>query len=92
MTRMKQKRRRYWIKRVNEEILNNGQPSVYMKPAVRRVAEITNEYVSGRATFEKRDNVWKLVDCAAELSWLKTTPFCDLKLELLRRGCRWTWI
>lgn len=76
----------------NSAVLADPSPSRYSRPVLRLVLEARNEYMVFRATFEKRDNVWKVLDCPDGLEWLKQTKADRLKLELLRRGFRWHWL
>lgn len=52
---------------------------------------VSNEFFSGTARWRRKSNVWSCFEADPVLSWMKTTPFNQVQIELLKRGCRWSW-
>ena len=67
------------------------------KTLIRQVPDKTcvlyasNEYLSGTATFQRKDAIWTCLECDRSISFLKSIHFNDIKNELLRRNFRWVW-
>ena len=70
-------------------IFDDPTTSKYSSPPLKKIALIENEFLSGFAVVERRDNVWRVLECSKEVQWLKDLPVYKWKLELLKRGCRW---
>lgn len=87
--------RRHWFyrQRREDELLRRHQAQYPLRPqpVVTRLLLVTNEFFTAGAVWTKRDNVWSCTEAAPILSWMRTTPITRVSIELLKRGCRWSW-
>lgn len=87
--------RRHWLEsqRQEDEKLRRHQAryTLRSRPPVTRLLLVSNEYFTAGAVWTKRDNVWSCTEAAPILSWMKATPLNKVSIELLKRGCRWSW-
>ncbi len=60
-------------------------------PTISKLLEVSNEYFTASAVWTRRDNVWSCTAASPILSWMKTTPYDKVQVELLRRSCKWFW-
>lgn len=61
------------------------------KPTVSRTLQVSNDYFCAGSIWIRRDNVWSCRKAAPIISWMLSTPLEKVSIELLKRGCRWTW-
>jgi hypothetical protein len=87
--------RRHWLaeqRRGDEALrkLNAAHPLV-VKPTISRLLHVSNEYFTCAAVWERKDGFWRCIQAAPIIAWMKRTPIDRISIELLKRGCRWTW-
>lgn len=61
------------------------------KPLVSKLLHVSNDYFTAAAVFKRIEGIWTLAQCAPILHWMRKTPLDRIPLELLKRGCRWSW-
>ena len=71
--------------------LHQARYPLRSKPVVTKLLMVSNDFFSAAAVWTKRDNVWSCTEAAPILSWMRTTPLNKVSIELLKRGCRWSW-
>lgn len=63
-----------------------------LSPTISRVMQVSNEYFTAGAVWERRANVWGCVQAAPIIKWMVGMNSDKAKIELLKRGCRWEWL
>jgi len=71
--------------------LNAAHP-VRRKPTITRLLQVSNEYLTAAAVWERSDGFWRCTQTAPIIAWMRRTPVDRIPIELLKRGCRWQWI
>ena len=94
MSEAEQLRRMFWVddrNRIDRIRVPAGEAGYRLLDGMF-ILSVENEYWSGVATFQRKNGVYRCTRADTKLGWVKGIPFDALKLELLRRGCRWKWL
>lgn len=66
-------------------------PQPRQVPNATKTIHASNEFFEAEAVWVRRSNVWTCSFAELPLKWMMGMERLDVKNELLKRGCRWTW-
>lgn len=87
-------RSRHWWKRQKESyaaLRRMNRPVTFVPPTFW-LLRVENEFFTAGAVWRKKDNTWLCVEAAPIIKWmLGRADIGNVKIELLKRGCKWNW-
>ncbi len=86
---MSRRRRRNFWSGAKPLVIPEGPKHV---PDTRRLMQAQNEYFTAGAVWERKDGLWRCIEAAPILDWMRKCTPESAKLELARRGCEWVWL
>lgn len=60
-------------------------------PPLERLLHVSNEYFTAGAIWVRVHGAWSCKQAAPILKWMVGMQFDRVPIELLKRGCRWSW-
>lgn len=82
-------RRRRWL---SWKCLYDQAAAKFKSPTnLTKEMVVSNEFFTACATWRRLDNVWACIYADEPLRWMLPLTKDAAKLELLRRGCHWSW-
>lgn len=84
------KKRRQWYPEP-ERPCRPDRPVEFLTPTAR-IMEAANEYLAGRAIWERVSGLWRCVSVSPALNFLLKTDPASARLELVKRGFSWNWL
>lgn len=60
-------------------------------PTLERLLHVSNEYFTAGAIWVRVHGAWSCQKAAPILKWMVGMQFDHVPIELLKRGCRWSW-
>jgi len=66
-------------------------PKPKLSQTITKLLHVHNEYFTAGAIWTRISGAWACKQAAPILKWMVGMPFDRVSIELLKRGCRWSW-